>query len=176
MLIGHGSSQNADSGVPVLQHAAELRRRRIFAQVRFENKTARGAGRNERRSGRFWLTFHQLGYFSEKSFHRLWVSVEGSTELARVRQAGNQTLAYCRLVGSREHDWGLAFACHQCNPAISSLAQTSGYHPVYSRGMEPSRMKSRVKLLSTRWSLFADKTFTRIPGESGRRPAHPDLL
>jgi sirohydrochlorin cobaltochelatase len=34
VLLGHGSTQNAQSGAPVYQHAAELRRRRIFAEVR----------------------------------------------------------------------------------------------------------------------------------------------
>jgi sirohydrochlorin ferrochelatase len=34
VVLGHGSTQNANSGAPVYQHAAELRRRKIFAQVR----------------------------------------------------------------------------------------------------------------------------------------------
>lgn len=34
VVLGHGTTQNADSAAPVFQHAAELRRRRIFAEVR----------------------------------------------------------------------------------------------------------------------------------------------
>ena len=34
MVLGHGTEQNADSAAPVRQHAAELRRRKIFADVR----------------------------------------------------------------------------------------------------------------------------------------------
>jgi sirohydrochlorin cobaltochelatase len=34
VLLGHGSTQNAGSAAPVHQHAAELRRRNIFAEVR----------------------------------------------------------------------------------------------------------------------------------------------
>lgn len=34
VLLGHGSTQNAESCAPVFQHAAELRRRGIFAEVR----------------------------------------------------------------------------------------------------------------------------------------------
>ena len=34
VLLGHGSTMNADSSAPVFQHAAELRRRKIFAEVR----------------------------------------------------------------------------------------------------------------------------------------------
>lgn len=34
VLLGHGSTQHEDSGAPVYQHAAELRRRGIFAEVR----------------------------------------------------------------------------------------------------------------------------------------------
>ena len=34
MLVGHGTTQNPDSAAPVVQHAAELRRRGVFAEVR----------------------------------------------------------------------------------------------------------------------------------------------
>lgn len=34
VLMGHGTTQNAESCAPIYQHAAELRRRRIFAEVR----------------------------------------------------------------------------------------------------------------------------------------------
>jgi sirohydrochlorin cobaltochelatase len=34
VVLGHGSTQNANSGAPIYQHAAELRRRKIFAAVR----------------------------------------------------------------------------------------------------------------------------------------------
>jgi len=34
VLLGHGTTLNAESAAPVLQHAAELRRRKIFASVR----------------------------------------------------------------------------------------------------------------------------------------------
>ncbi|MGB8370106.1 MAG: CbiX/SirB N-terminal domain-containing protein [Limisphaerales bacterium] len=34
VVLGHGTAQNDDSAAPVYQHAAELRRRKIFAQVR----------------------------------------------------------------------------------------------------------------------------------------------
>lgn len=34
VLIGHGSTKNAESAAPVYQHAAELRRRKVFREVR----------------------------------------------------------------------------------------------------------------------------------------------
>jgi sirohydrochlorin cobaltochelatase len=34
VLLGHGSTMNVDSSAPVFQHAAELRRRNIFGEVR----------------------------------------------------------------------------------------------------------------------------------------------
>ena len=34
VVLGHGTELNADSAAPVRQHAAELRRRKIFAEVR----------------------------------------------------------------------------------------------------------------------------------------------
>src|SRR5688572_4905479 len=33
VLVGHGSTLNAESSAPVYQHAEELRKRKIFAQV-----------------------------------------------------------------------------------------------------------------------------------------------
>jgi sirohydrochlorin cobaltochelatase len=34
IVLGHGSTKNAESSAPVYQHAAELRRRKLFAEVR----------------------------------------------------------------------------------------------------------------------------------------------
>ena len=34
VVLGHGTTQNENSAAPVYQHAAELRRRKIFAAVR----------------------------------------------------------------------------------------------------------------------------------------------
>src|SRR5256712_14192398 len=34
VLLGHGTTLNEDSAVPVYQHSAELRRRKVFADVR----------------------------------------------------------------------------------------------------------------------------------------------
>ena len=34
VILGHGTTLNDDSAAPVLQHAAELRRRKVFAEVR----------------------------------------------------------------------------------------------------------------------------------------------
>src|SRR5437763_392207 len=34
VILGHGSTKNDDSSAPVYQHAAELRRRNLFAEVR----------------------------------------------------------------------------------------------------------------------------------------------
>ena len=34
VVLGHGTTQNENSAAPVYQHAAELRRRKIFAEVR----------------------------------------------------------------------------------------------------------------------------------------------
>jgi sirohydrochlorin cobaltochelatase len=106
VLIGHGSTQNADSGVPVFQHAAELRRRRIFAQVREgfwkqEPLVVRVVPELKERTIFLVPLFISDGYFSEKIIPQaLGFQIEGSTELERVRQAGNQTLAYCCSVGS----------------------------------------------------------------------------
>ena len=108
VLVGHGSTQNADSGAPVFQHAAELRRRRLFAQVR------EGFWKQEPRvtdvlpqlpQARVFLVplFISEGYFSENVIPRaLGFFRESTSERGRVLKQGTQELLYCRSVGSHE--------------------------------------------------------------------------
>jgi sirohydrochlorin cobaltochelatase len=108
VLVGHGSTQNADSGVPVFQHAAELRRRRIFRQVRegfWKQEPRVGQVVTEMSEGRIFIVplFISEGYFSEDVIPRaLGFFSPGSESSARVRRQGTQTLVYCRPVGSHE--------------------------------------------------------------------------
>ncbi|HZR19005.1 MAG TPA: CbiX/SirB N-terminal domain-containing protein [Verrucomicrobiae bacterium] len=102
LLVGHGSTQNADSAAPVFQHAAELRRRRLFAQVR------EGFWKQEPKvvevlpqltEGRVFIVplFISEGYFSENIIpHALGFS----PPLERMRASAAQSQFYCRPVGS----------------------------------------------------------------------------
>jgi len=108
VVFGHGSTMNAESGAPVFQHAAELRRRGGFAEVR------EGFWKQEPRlaeilanltAARVFLVplFISEGYFSENVIPRALGFVTGVQEkIIRVQRRGSQTLYYCRPVGTHE--------------------------------------------------------------------------
>ncbi len=106
VLIGHGSTQNADSGVPVFQHATELRRRRLFSEVRegfWKQEPQVVQVLPELSAPRVFVVplFISEGYFSEEVIPRaLGFLGEGSATADRVRRQRTQTLYYCRSVGS----------------------------------------------------------------------------
>ena len=106
VLIGHGSTRNAESAAPVYQHAAELRRRNIFAQV------VEGFWQQEPRvaavvaaviAPRIFLAplFISEGWFTEEAIPReLGLRAEGQTDFQRIQTRGLQTLHYCAPVGT----------------------------------------------------------------------------
>jgi sirohydrochlorin cobaltochelatase len=106
VLIGHGSTVNADSATPTHQHADELRRRGRFAQVReafwkqepYVWQVLRGVF-----APRVFIVplFISEGYFTEEVIPReLGLRHAGETSFARKQQRGNQTLYYCGPVGT----------------------------------------------------------------------------
>jgi sirohydrochlorin cobaltochelatase len=107
LLVGHGSTQNADSAAPVFQHAAELRRRRLFSQVRegfWKQEPEVTRVLPELTQSRVFIVplFISEGYFSENVIPAaLDFSLRESSE-TRFRQQGSQALFYCRPIGSHE--------------------------------------------------------------------------
>ena len=106
MLVGHGSTLNAESSAPVYQHADELRRRGIFAQVleafwKLEPSLA-GVLRGVFAPRVFIVPlFISEGYFTEEVIPReLGFCRKGQKEFARVQKRGRQTLHYCGPVGT----------------------------------------------------------------------------
>lgn len=106
VLAGHGSTVNADSAAPTLQHADELRRRNLFAQVQetfwkqepYFAQVLRGVF-----APRVFIVplFISDGYFTEEVIPReLGLCAKGETNFPRVQQRGGQTLYYCRPVGT----------------------------------------------------------------------------
>ena len=106
VIIGHGTTLNADSGAPVFQHAAELRRRACFAAVREgfwkQDPQVVEVSRELRLPRVFFVPlFVSEGYFSEEVIPRALgfpPSTAGSP--ARVMRRGEQTLVYCKPVGT----------------------------------------------------------------------------
>lgn len=108
VLIGHGSTLNADSAAPTYQHADELLRRGLFAQVlegfwKQEPNLAgvlRGAF-----APRVFIVplFISEGYFTEEVIPReLGFCAKGQAEFARVQRRGAQSLFYCGPIGTHD--------------------------------------------------------------------------
>ena len=106
VLVGHGSTLNAESAAPTHQHADELRRRGLFAQViecfwKLEPSIA-GVLRGVFAPRVFVVPlFISDGYFTEEVIPReLGLCAPGEKAFARVQQRGAQTLHYCGPVGT----------------------------------------------------------------------------
>lgn len=105
VLVGHGSTLDEGSGAAVFQHAAELRRRGLFAEVREgfwkqDPPVTRVAA--ELRSPRVFLVplFMSEGYFSEEVIPQALGFRRGEPgRLDRVQRLGSQEWVYCRPVG-----------------------------------------------------------------------------
>lgn len=106
VLAGHGSTLNADSAAPVRQHANELRRRGLFAQVReafwkqepFLAEVMLGIP-----APRVFVVplFISDGYFTGQAIPReLGFGQQGEAGFSRVQRRGGQTWFYCAPVGT----------------------------------------------------------------------------
>ena len=108
VLVGHGSTLNAESALPTLRHADELRRRAAFAQVlacfwKEEPSIAavlRGA----------WMprvfvvpVFIGEGYFTEQIVPReLGLRVEPGKTIERIQIVGAHRVHYCAPLGTHD--------------------------------------------------------------------------
>ncbi len=102
-MLGHGTTLNDQSAAPVLQHAAELRRRRIFAEVReafWKQEPHIKKVLVELTVPRIFIVplFISEGYFSTEIIPKElgFASVPDNLKL----KIKNSALNYCRPVGS----------------------------------------------------------------------------
>lgn len=108
VIVGHGSTLNADSAAPTYQHADELRRRDLFGQVLEcfwkQEPGISGILRGVFTSRVFVVPlFISEGYFTEQVIPReLGLCENGAAEFVRVQQRKHQTLYYCRPVGTHQ--------------------------------------------------------------------------
>ena len=98
LLVGHGSTLNADSSAPTYQHAEEIRRRGIFAEVHVafwkEEPNFRQALRQTNRREVYVVpNFISSGYFTEQIIPRE-LGLTGA-----VTSHAEQTVFYCEPVG-----------------------------------------------------------------------------
>jgi sirohydrochlorin cobaltochelatase len=108
VLVGHGSTLNAESSAPTYQHAHELRRRRVFGQVmecfwKLEPSIC-GVMRGVFTPRVFVVPlFISEGYFTEEVIPReLGLRTPGQAGFARVQRRGEQTLYYCGPFGTHD--------------------------------------------------------------------------
>jgi sirohydrochlorin cobaltochelatase len=108
VLVGHGSTLNADSSAPTYQHADELRRRGIFGQViecfwKLEPNVA-GVMRGVFAPRVFVVPlFISEGYFTEQVIPReLGLCANDEPNFPRVQQHGSQRISYCGPVGTHD--------------------------------------------------------------------------
>ncbi|HUR45292.1 MAG TPA: CbiX/SirB N-terminal domain-containing protein, partial [Candidatus Saccharimonadales bacterium] len=108
VLVGHGSTLNAESAAPTYQHADELRRRGIFAQVVecfWKQEPAIAAVLRGVFVRRVFIVplFISEGYFTEEVIPReLGFLDAGKIKFNRNRRQGDQTLYYCGPVGTHD--------------------------------------------------------------------------
>ena len=98
LLLGHGSTLNADSSAPTYQHAEEIRRRDVFAEVHVgfwkEEPNFRQALRQTRRRQIYVVpNFISSGYFTEQIIPRE-LGLAGPVTLL-----GDHEIFYCQPVG-----------------------------------------------------------------------------
>jgi len=108
VIVGHGSTLNAESAAPTHQHADELRRRGIFGQVLVcfwkEEPTICAVLRGAYLPRVFIVPlFISEGYFTEQVIPReLGFCQNGETNFSCVQKRGEQTLYYCGPVGTHD--------------------------------------------------------------------------
>lgn len=106
VLVGHGSTLNAESSAPARRHADELRRRGIFAQVTecfWKEEPAIGSVLRGVLVPRVFVVplFISEGYFTEEVIPReLGLCASGEKNFPRVQQRGGHTIHYCGPVGT----------------------------------------------------------------------------
>jgi sirohydrochlorin cobaltochelatase len=106
LLIGHGSTVNRDSAAPVYQHAAQLRQRKLFADVReaFWKQEPRIRAVLGSLTARRVFAVPLLiseGYFTEEVIpFELGLGRSRTKAFDRVRQNATRTLVYCPPVGT----------------------------------------------------------------------------
>lgn len=102
VVLGHGTTQNENSAAPVFQHAAELRRREIFATVReafWKQEPQIKTVLPEISAPRVFIVplFISEGYFSSEVIPR-----ELGFDAHSTLSTQHSTIFYCRPVGTHD--------------------------------------------------------------------------
>ncbi|MEY4917087.1 MAG: hypothetical protein RL616_1000 [Verrucomicrobiota bacterium] len=107
ILLGHGTTLNDQSAAPVLQHAAELRRRKIFREVRAAFWKQEPQVKNvlaEITAPRIFIVpfFISEGYFSAEVIPKELNFNLSDDPLSRITRQASRITHYCLPVGSHD--------------------------------------------------------------------------
>jgi len=108
VVVGHGSTLNADSSRPSHQHADEIRKRGVFGQVLtcfWKEEPAICAVLRGALMPRVFVVplFISEGYFTEQVIPReLGLIEEGRASFPLILERGNQVIHYCGPVGTHD--------------------------------------------------------------------------
>ncbi|MEY2564673.1 MAG: sirohydrochlorin cobaltochelatase [Verrucomicrobiota bacterium] len=128
LIVGHGSTVNADSSAPTLMHAAEIRRRKIFADVSCcfwkEEPSLRDAllfFRDEAIRDVYVVP----NFISEGYFTRTIIPRELELTGPETQRSGGQTWRYCEPVGNHQRMTELLLQrAHDVAPEIAEAETT----------------------------------------------------
>ena len=170
VLVGHGSTLNADSAAPTYLHADELRRRGAFAQVREtfwkQEPNLAGVMRGVFAPRVFIVPlFISEGYFTEQVIPReLGFCTNAEATFSRMQQRGSQTLHYCGPVGTHGSMTGVILArarevLHQHPfPRLPRPAETTLFIAGHGTGNNENSRKAierQVELIRARGEFAA---------------------
>ena len=116
VVLGHGTTQNENSAAPVFQHAAELRRRKIFAAVReafWKQEPQIKTVLPEISAPRVFIVplFTSEGYFSSQIIPAELGFSLTPEPVSRITYHASRTLIYCRPVGTHESMTEVILSC-----------------------------------------------------------------
>jgi sirohydrochlorin cobaltochelatase len=104
VILGHGTTLDPESAAPVVQHAAELRRRNLFAEVReafWKQEPRIQDVLPAVKTSRIFIVplFISEGYFSQQAIPRE-LGFFREEKFSPILQRNTQTLLYCQPVGT----------------------------------------------------------------------------
>lgn len=115
VLLGHGSSVNTEAGATVFQHAAELRQRKCFAEVReafWKQQPRVTEVLPALTSPRVFVAplFAAEGHFSEAVIPGA-LGFSGQGIIGRIQSKGSQHWFLCKPIGTHEAITNVVLAC-----------------------------------------------------------------
>jgi sirohydrochlorin cobaltochelatase len=107
VLLGHGSTKNPASAAPVCQHAAELRGRKLFAEVReafWKQEPKVGEVLKSISAPRTFIVpiFISEGYFSEDVIPSALGFKITDEPSSRITQHASRSIFYCHPIGTHD--------------------------------------------------------------------------